>query len=64
MFLNTINIKLNDEGYIISLIAFYLFIQSMKSGGIPDMRVTFFWFGLMTFCIKNQKILKSDNYDS
>ena len=62
--INTINIKLNDEGYIISLIALYLFIQSMKSGGIPDMRVTFFWLGLMTLCIKKQKILKSDNYDS
>ena len=64
LIINTINIKLNDECYIISLIALYLFIQSMKSGGIPDMRVTFFWLGLMTFCIKNKKILKSDNYDS
>jgi len=54
--INTINIKLNDEVYIISLIAFFLFIQSMKSGGIPDMRVTFFWFGLMSYCIKKQKI--------
>ena len=62
--INTINIKLNDEVYIIYLIALYLFIQSMKSGGIPDMRVTFFWLGLMTLCIKKQKILKSDNYDS
>jgi hypothetical protein len=54
--INTINIKLNDEGYIISLIALYLFIQSMKAGGIPDMRVTFFWFGLMSYCINKQKI--------
>lgn len=64
LIINKINIKLNDEVYIIYLIALYLFIQSMKSGGIPDMRVTFFWLGLMTLCIKKQKILKSDNYDS
>lgn len=62
--INRINIKLKDEEYIISLIALYLFIQSMKSGGIPDMRVTFFWLGVMTLCIKKQKRFNSDNYDS
>lgn len=50
--INRINIKLNDDVLIISSIALYHLTQTMKSGGIPDMRVTFFWFGLMTYYFK------------
>ena len=52
---NNKKISYNKEKIIFILISIYLFMQVMKSGGIPDMRVPFFWFGLMTYVVKRYK---------
>lgn len=49
---NNLKISYKKETVIFILASAYLFIQAMKSGGIPDMRVTFFWLGFMTFAMK------------
>lgn len=48
------NLKYDGNHKILIMASMFLFIQAMKSGGIPDMRVTFFWFGLMTLTIKKE----------
>ena len=50
--INNSNFKLNSITIIFFILAFYHIIQAMKSGGIPDMRITFFWIGLMTYGVK------------
>ena len=50
--INNLNFKLNSITIIFFILAFYHIIQAMKSGGIPDMRITFFWIGLMTYGVK------------
>ena len=54
---NTIKTKLKSNMFV--MISIYLFLQAMKSGGIPDMRVTFFWFGFMTLILKKYSNLKN-----
>ena len=52
---NNLKSNFSNEKITFILISIYLFSQAMKSGGIEDMRVTFFWFGLMTYVIKRYK---------
>ena len=54
---NTIKTKLNNNIFV--MISLYLFLEAMKSGGIPDMRITFFWFGFMTLIQKKYSNLKN-----
>ncbi len=49
---NNLKVSYKREKVIFIIASIYLFIQAMKSGGIPDMRVTFFWLGFMTFVMK------------
>lgn len=54
-FINNYKFLLNKTNIIFPLIAFFLFIQAMKSGGIADFRITFFWLGMMTYAVKKFK---------
>lgn len=54
-FINNYKFLLNKISVIFPLIAFFLFIQAMKSGGIADFRITFFWLGMMTYAVKKFK---------